>query len=157
MAAKRLTGDEEEHISLMQVSGERRQVAGDLVRLASMAKHCGSCLVGLGAMLSKAEARGEPTDNGDQDSNIFWKVAGTMVVMWTVLVVILTVKMSKKDPPLVMTTGAQTESVWKPAVDDMTIQSLRHELARRRLPVDGTKPELAARLSRAMPYSLDDL
>ena len=111
MAAMRLAGDEEEHTSLMQVSGERRQVAGDLVRPASMAKHCGGCLVGLGAMLSKAEARGEPTDNGDQDSNIFWKVAGTMVVMWTVLVVILTVKMTRKNPPLVMTTGAQTKKI----------------------------------------------
>ena len=151
MAAMRLTGDEEEHTSLMQVSGERRQVAGDLARLARMAKHCGSCLVGLGAMLNQAEAREETTDNGDQDSNIFWKVAGTMVVMWTVLAVILTVKMTRKNPPLVMTSGAQTEKIWKPTAADMTIQSLRHELARRRRPVDGTKPELAARLSRAMP------
>ena len=80
-----------------------------------------------------------------------------MVVMWTIVVVVVTVKMTRSYPPMAMTTGVQTDKVWKPKTDDMTVQSLRHELARRRLPVDGTKPELAARLSRAMPYSLGDL
>ena len=60
-------------------------------------------------------------------------------------------KKSQKNPPGTMTTGIWTEDIWQPATSDMTVNSLRAELARRRLPLDGTKPELAARLSRAMP------
>ena len=147
----RLTGDGEEHTSLMQVSGERRQVAGDLARLAAMAKQYGGCLVGLAAMLTKAEAREKTTTAEDSSSSdIFMKVAAVLLMMWTVLVVILTLKLSRKTPQLTMTTGSQTDDKWRPAVDDMTIQSIRHELARRRLPVDGAKPEVAARLSRAL-------
>ena len=77
-----------------------------------------------------------------------------MVVIWTALVVTLTVtitKKSQKKPPGTMTTGIQTEDIWQPATSDMTINSLREELARRRLPTEGTKLELAARLSRTRP------
>ena len=133
----------------MQVSGERRQAASDLARLAAMAKPCGNCLVGLAAMLTKAEAREGATPAEDSGNDIFMKVAAVLLLMWTTLV-ISTLKLSGTTPQLTMTTGSQTDDNWRPGVDDTTIQSIRREMARRRLPVDGAKPELAARLSRAL-------
>ena len=60
-------------------------------------------------------------------------------------------------PPMVMTTGAQTDDEWVPfaKIPDMTVQSIRHELSRLRLPTDGVKPEIVARLKLAMSRARD--
>ena len=60
---------EEDHTSLMQISGERRLTRGlgDLSRLAGMASQCGSCLVWLAAMMTKADASTIPTSD-DKDA-----------------------------------------------------------------------------------------
>ncbi len=78
----------------MQISGERRRTSGlgDLSRLAGMASQCGSCLVGLAAMMTKADASTIPTSDEKEksDSSIVMKVALTMLVMWTTLVDVMT-------------------------------------------------------------------
>ena len=121
----------------------------------SMAGQCGSCLVGLATLLTKADASMTPTsaDKEKDDGSIFMKVMLTMLVVWTTLVVMMTLKLTQRAPPqMVMTTGTQTIDEWVPIskIADMTVNSIRHELSRRRLPADGTKPELVARLSHAM-------
>ena len=153
-----LVGDED-HTSLMQISGERQRtnVLGDLSRLAGMAGQCGSCLVGLAALLTKADASEIPKtgDQEESDGNLLMKVAVIMLVMWTTIVVLTTLRMTQRTapPPLVVKTiGTQTGDEWMPIakIPDMTIQSIRHELSRLQLPTDGVKAELVARLTRAM-------
>jgi hypothetical protein len=116
------------------------------------AMECGGCLVGLAAMLTEAKASEATAENSSESNDIFMKVAAVLLLMWTVLVVIVTLQLSGKaqQRALTLTTGSQTEDNWKPTIEHMTVQSMRHELARRRLPQDGSKPELAARLSLAM-------
>ena len=54
---------------------------------------------------------------------------------------------------------SSSAAAWQPSAttSDMTINSLRRELSRRRLPVTGHKEELAARLATAMAAGTTDL
>ena len=54
---------------------------------------------------------------------------------------------------------SSSAAAWQPSAttSDMTINSLRRELSRRRLPVTGHKEELAARLVTAMAAGTTDL
>ena len=151
-----LSGGEEEHTSLMQVSGERRhgRGRGDLPRLASMMNQCGSCLVGLAMMIPKADAQPSTSDKEESDSNLFLKVATMGLVIWTALVVLATLKANERavpTPTFTMTTGAQTDDEeFEPKIENMTVNAIRSELSRRRLPTEGRKPELVERLTLAM-------
>ncbi len=71
-------------------------------------------------MLTKAEALEETTDADDNSSSIFVKVAAVLLMMWTFLVVILVLKLTRKNPQLTMTTGTQADDSWRPSVDRLT-------------------------------------
>ena len=109
----------------------------------------GSCMVGLSAMYA-----------------FFWKVVGTMVALWTAVVVMATCwcaarcrgplqptqQQRQRNRRRDLRDGAtQTEPEGlTPRLDEMTINSIRSELSRRRLPTTGNKEELTLRLRRSM-------
>ncbi len=143
-------GSEEDETSLMQVSGERRHFAGgDLARLARVAKQCGGCLVGLAAQPPRADAH-RTEDEKESCTDLFMMVAMLLMTLWTILVVIATRRLVMQKPQLQMTSGIQTDTVWKPDTSDMTTQSVRSEFSHRRLPTKGTKDELVNRLTLAV-------
>ena len=53
---------------------------------------------------------------------------------------------TKLQPP----TSSSAVGAWQPDVSNMTINSLRQELSRRRLPTTGSKEELVTRMTSAM-------
>ena len=54
-------------------------------------------------------------------------------------------------PTFTMTTGTQTDDEeFGPTIENMTVNAIRSELSRRRLPTEGRKPELVQRLTRAL-------
>ena len=104
-------------------------------------------------MIPKADA--QPTsDKEESDSNLFLKVATMGLVIWTALVVLATLKANERAVPVptfTMTTGTQTDDEeFEPTIENMTVNAIRSELSRRRLPTEGRKPELVERLTRAM-------
>jgi hypothetical protein len=150
------SGGEGDHTSLMQISSGRQhgRGRGDLSRLASMVNQCGSCLVGLAMMIPKADAQPSTSDKDENDSNIFLKVATVGLVMWTALVVLATLKANERavpTPTFTTTKGTQTDDEeFGPTIENMTVNAIRSELSRRRLPTEGRKPELVQRLTLAL-------
>ena len=83
------------------------QASGDLAKLACIVRHCGSCMVGLSAMVGSADATlavplySEPmTDTNITDAFFFWKVVGTMVAVWNAIVVMTTCWCAARLGPL---------------------------------------------------------